>query len=88
VRIDVHVESEIVAPIDREALRRVLINLLDNAVKYGPAVQRITVTLGLEQCSAVFLVDDEGPGIPVHEREQVREPFRGGERATGPGRRR
>jgi two-component system OmpR family sensor kinase len=57
---------------DADACRRVLLNLLDNAVKYGPRGQEITVVLEGASAGRVCLsVEDEGPGIPPREREQV-----------------
>jgi signal transduction histidine kinase len=55
----------------------VLINLLDNAVKYGPTGQAISVGLerSTDQRSAQIWVEDEGPGIPAAERERIWEPF-------------
>jgi signal transduction histidine kinase len=61
--------------VDPDALRQVLLNLLDNAVKYGPRTQRVVV--GVEStngCARVY-VEDEGPGIPPRERELVFERF-------------
>jgi signal transduction histidine kinase len=53
----------------------VLLNLLDNAVKYGPPGQHIRVTLAPDSGHAVLAVEDEGPGIPTEERERVWTPF-------------
>lgn len=49
--------------IDSDAFQRVLINLLDNAVKYGPDGQTVTVTLAAQNGHAKLIVDDEGPGV-------------------------
>jgi signal transduction histidine kinase len=73
---------------DRDALRQILLNLLDNAVKYGPAGQTITVGTAKSDGPRVRLwVEDQGPGIPAAERERVWEPYvrltRGSESATG-----
>lgn len=61
--------------IDRGSLRQVLLNLLDNAVKYGPLSQRITVGMALFDHHVRIWVDDEGPGIPPADRERVFESF-------------
>ena len=63
---------------DRNALRQVILNLLDNAVKYGPAGQVITVGTDRDVVRGVgrLRVDDQGPGIPPRERARVWEPFR------------
>jgi signal transduction histidine kinase len=72
---------------DRDALRQMLLNLLDNAVKYGPAGQTITVGSEIVGERARIFVEDEGPGIPHDERQRVWEPYvrlkRAAESATG-----
>jgi two-component system OmpR family sensor kinase len=54
------------------ALRRMLVNLVENAVKYGA---RARLRLQVEGGSAVVEIDDDGPGIPQAFQEQVFEPF-------------
>jgi signal transduction histidine kinase len=59
------------ASVDSDALRQIVINLLDNALKYGPKQQ--VVIVGLEHCDGMarVFVDDEGPGIPPADRKRV-----------------
>jgi signal transduction histidine kinase len=73
----VSLDDDVVADVDRGAIRQVLINLLDNAVKYGPTGQTISVGLdrGSDQRLVRIWVEDEGPGIPAAERERIWEPF-------------
>ena len=68
-------QENVMAAVDRNALRQILVNLIDNACKYGPAAQRITVGLAMFDDAARVWVDDEGPGIPVAARERVFESF-------------
>ena len=68
-------EPRLIASVDPGAFRQILLNLLDNAVKYGPSGQRVVVGLAMFEEHARLWVDDEGPGIPVRERERVFEPF-------------
>jgi len=65
----------LVAPVDAEALRQMLVNLLDNAVKYGPSDQTITVGLDPADGKARIRVEDQGPGIPAGERERIWDRF-------------
>jgi signal transduction histidine kinase len=67
--------DDVVAPVDAEALRQMLLNLLDNAVKYGPAGQTVTVGLAAADTGARIWVDDAGPGIPPADRERIWERF-------------
>jgi signal transduction histidine kinase len=71
-----------------DALRHIALNLLDNAVKYGPRGQTVRVRLGRGAAGqrgsgaadSVWLdVIDEGPGIPVAERERVWRPYQRGD---------
>jgi signal transduction histidine kinase len=64
-----------VLPVDRDALRQVILNLLDNAVKYGPPGQTITVGSEVVGERVRVWVEDEGPGIPRDERLRVWEPY-------------
>lgn len=58
-----------------DALRVLLRNLLDNAVKYTPAAGRVDVSLALVQGRPVLTVEDSGPGIAPEERERVFDRF-------------
>ncbi len=69
--VETSVDPDIEIPVDADALRQILINLLDNAVKYGPTGQTIRVTLRTSEGSARIEVDDEGPGIPAADRERI-----------------
>jgi signal transduction histidine kinase len=73
--LQVEAEPGLQGVVDVEGVRVVLSNLLENALKYGPAGQ--VVRLGAEQTAdglRVF-VEDEGPGIPPADREHVWERF-------------
>lgn len=65
----------LVAEVDRSAFRQVLLNLLDNAVKYGPAGQTVRVDASAQGDKILVSVSDEGPGIPPEHRELVWEPY-------------
>jgi len=65
----------LVAPVDAEALRQMLVNLLDNAVKYGPPDQTITVGLDAADGKARIRVEDQGAGIPAADRERIWDRF-------------
>jgi signal transduction histidine kinase len=54
------------------ALRRILTNLIDNALKFGSDVR---VRVGTEADRAFIAVQDNGPGIPADQLEAVLQPF-------------
>ena len=78
-------KPNVVVSLEREAFRQVLLNLLDNAMKYGPAGQTVRVTLTQAGSSARVTVTDDGPGIPVREREAIWTPFFRGNAASAQG---
>jgi histidine kinase len=63
------------ALVDSGRLERALLNLLSNACKYSP--DNSTISLGLERHGdeAVFSVADEGPGVPVADRQRIFQRF-------------
>ncbi len=70
-RILVDVPDTVGACIERGALHQVLLNLLDNAIKYGPTGQTIRLSATSDGSITRLVVEDEGPGVPRDEREQV-----------------
>ena len=57
---------------DPLALKRLIANLVDNALKYG---ERARARVFTEDGMAVILVEDDGPGMPEADMERVFEPF-------------
>ncbi len=56
-----------------DEMARVVTHLLDNAARH--ATERVAVRLETDERQVVLLVDDDGPGVPVDERERVFERF-------------
>lgn len=83
-------DDDAFAMVDPGALRQIVLNLLDNAVKYGRDGQTITVRVVRGGDEILLSVDDEGPGIPPRDRRRVFDPFerldrRGAPRTSGAG---
>ncbi len=76
VRVDLELTADVPVMADPEALRAILGNLVDNAVKYGPSEQTIVVGTSKEDRNARLWVRDEGPGIPREDRKRIWEPYR------------
>ena len=66
-----HFAENAVAKVDADAVRQILVNLLDNAVKYGPANQTIRVDVTQSSARIRLAVTDEGPGVPREEQERI-----------------
>ncbi len=68
---------------DRLMVRQALINLVDNAIKFGPAGSGIVIRVGESQASAVVDVIDRGRGVPAAARDHIFDRFfRAGPGAT------
>jgi signal transduction histidine kinase len=74
-RVVMRGDVDLVVALDSAALRQIVINLLDNAVRYGRRGQTVFVELEHDGDEAVLSVDDEGPGVPEGERERIWEPY-------------
>ena len=70
--IDLHVEDEINLPLKRKAFGRCIDNLIANASKYG---DHIWLRAGRRRNDIEIIIDDDGPGIPETERQNVFRPF-------------
>lgn len=76
VRLVTSLADGITASVDEGALRQMLLNLLDNAVKYGPTGQVVTVGIDPVAGDRVRIwVQDQGPGVPPSERDRIWDQF-------------
>jgi len=76
VTFSVEADEGVLVRADPDALRQVMLNLLDNAVKYGPPGQTVRVRAELRGLALRVAVDDRGPGVPWEDRRTVWEPYR------------
>jgi len=60
---------------DPNAIRQVLLNLLDNAIKYGRRGQSVLIELAIDDPLVRLSVDDEGPGVAPQDVARVWQPF-------------
>ena len=74
-RIETRLQPRLFADVDPGSLRQILINLLDNAVKYGRKPQQIIVGLEPRGAAASLYVEDEGPGVPPADRKRIFQRF-------------
>ena len=82
-RVVTDLDQQIAANVDGGAVRQILLNILDNAVKYGPQGQTITVALRLRGDRLQLSVEDEGAGVDARDAERIFEPFNRLARSTG-----
>ena len=69
-------------PLDSVLIEQVLINLLDNAVKYTPPGSPITLSAWATEGAVTVEVADQGPGLPPGEEQRIFEKFYRVPRAT------
>ena len=71
-QININIDENIKINIRANAIKRCLINLIDNGLSYGKKVEIITKKL---VNNLVIFIDDNGPGIPEKEYQNVMKPF-------------
>ncbi len=76
IELSLDVDAD-VPPVAADAgqLRQVLVNLVDNAIKYSPDGGRVALTVGHEDSHVRFGVADQGLGIPAAEHRRIFEKF-------------
>jgi signal transduction histidine kinase len=74
-RLEVVGEDHVLVAGDRDLLFDALANLVDNAIKHGRAGGRVALEVALHDGVPVVSVTDDGPGIPLAERERVLKRF-------------
>jgi two-component system OmpR family sensor kinase len=67
--------EEMLVRADEDLLRRMILNLLDNAIKYTPAGGDVSITCGSVRDGYELSVTDSGPGIPAEMQSRVFERF-------------
>ncbi len=66
------IPDNVIVSVDKDLIKRVFVNLLDNAIKYSPLKGKITINLDLEQeTSTVVHITNEGPSIPSKHHQTI-----------------
>ncbi len=83
IRVGIAAPRELRLLADRNRLRQVLANLLDNAIKYTPTGGRVDLVAYAERAETVILVEDDGVGISPVDLPRVWERLYRGEASRG-----
>jgi signal transduction histidine kinase len=75
LQVEVGAEVPVVYHGDAELLRRVIENLVSNAIKHTPRDGRLRVDVASTPACVRIAVRDEGPGVPPNARERIFERF-------------
>ncbi|MBL8667156.1 MAG: HAMP domain-containing protein [Rhodospirillales bacterium] len=70
--VELETEGDLRIPLRPNAIRRSFTNLIENALRFA---NRVTVRACRRGGAIEVLIDDDGPGIPVDQREEVFKPF-------------
>ena len=62
--------------VDGDKVRRVMINILDNAIRFSPLGGKVHISAAKKGTKIVIRISDSGPGIPAEEWERIFEKFR------------
>jgi signal transduction histidine kinase len=74
-RIELAVDPALVVDVDADAVAHIVSNIVGNAAKFSPPGTTILVRADAADGEVVVSVEDEGPGVPVADRERVFERF-------------
>jgi PAS domain S-box-containing protein len=85
VELDIQ-DEELRVFIDEEMIKRVVINLIENAMKFSPQDSVIRVGFEKVEGDARIWVEDDGPGIDAEMREVIFDKFIQGDKKTNKGR--
>lgn len=87
-RIEVHLADDmLMADMDARLMVQVVINIVNNAVKYTPEGSRITLSARRSHQTVVVEIADDGPGIPDAAKEKLFDMFYTNGKERGDGRR-
>jgi PAS domain S-box-containing protein len=62
--------------VDQDLIRRVLVNLIDNAVRFTPSGEKVLIAAKVDEQRLTLRIADSGPGIAPEERDQIFEQYR------------
>jgi two-component system sensor histidine kinase KdpD len=86
VTVEVHHDGRLpLIRVDAAQMQRVLVNLLENAVKFSPSGGTVDVSATAAGARVVVAVADHGPGIPTADRPHIFRPFFRGRLGDEPG---
>jgi len=68
-------EKPLVAVVDRDRIEQIVINLVENGLKYSPGGEPVTVTLAQEEGTITLRVRDRGLGVPREARPHMFQRF-------------
>jgi len=75
-------EEPVAAIVDGAQIERVLVNLIENALKFASSASPVEIEVVAEAGELLIRVRDHGPGIPEEDVERIFEPFEQGDGAT------
>lgn len=85
ITLDFDAPDNLMIAADSDALKILMRNLLDNAVRYTPQGGAVKAKAARETAGITLVIDDSGPGIPAQDRQRVFERFVRGETAAQKG---
>ncbi len=74
-------EADLEWTVDQRAFKQIIINLVNNAVKFSPPGSMVTIRVKRNEESMSLQIIDDGPGIAQRDRKRILQPFGRGEAA-------
>ncbi|MBV7273646.1 HAMP domain-containing protein [Clostridiaceae bacterium UIB06] len=75
ISIEKNLQDNIIIFASKDEIRRMLINVIDNSIKYGKVKSLIRLTAYRENSNCILIVEDQGKGIAEENLNRIFEPF-------------
>ncbi len=74
--INIEVDAtEVIIMADRDRIRQVLVNLIENAIRYAASGELLQIRVSRDKDNALLEISDRGPGLPDEMKERIFDPF-------------
>ena len=68
-------DKQVIVNVDRDAMEQVILNLIDNAIKYADTGAELSVSMAAGDQHCEIRVEDKGPGVPEAHQHKIFEKF-------------
>jgi len=75
IKCNLELPSQLIVHMDRGLIERVMLNLLNNAIKFTPENGKIEIKIKIENKSAIIIISDTGCGIPKEDIDKIFDEF-------------
>lgn len=71
LKVTNEIPQDIMGALDSQKIRRVFANIVENALRYAEGLSEIKMSCHIDKNKAVFIIEDNGKGVPKHELNSI-----------------